>query len=60
MTTEYTNEDSLQVTEMEDGTFQIEWDKNDPRYSWMNELTEQQLQTILTEAIEKKVKEYVD
>ena len=30
---DFNDVDGLSITENDDGTFQIEWDENDPRYS---------------------------
>lgn len=43
--------DSLKVTENEDGTFLVEWDAKDPKYSMFNHLTEGELNDMLNEAI---------
>lgn len=48
--------DSLIVTENEDGTFTIEWDSNDPKYSVFNHLTEEEMNVMLTTAIENYIK----
>jgi hypothetical protein len=52
----YTNEDSLKVSENEDGTFCIEWDSKDPRYAIFNEMTENELQDYITTALEEFIK----
>ena len=52
----YTSEDSLRVSENEDGTFAIEWDPNDPRYSHMNHMKEDELQSYITTALEEFIK----
>lgn len=52
----YTNEDSLRVSENEDGTLAIEWDPRDPRYFHMNEMTEDELQNYITTALEEFIK----
>jgi len=54
----YTNEDSLKVTENEDGTFAVEWDPNDPKYMFMNDMTQDELQNYFTEALEKFIKQH--
>ena len=36
-------EDSLKMIQMPDGRYKIEWDKNDPRYLFLNSLTEDQI-----------------
>tara|TARA_Y100001972_G_C7512248_1_gene258768 strand:- start:100 stop:258 length:159 start_codon:yes stop_codon:yes gene_type:complete len=43
--------DSLKVTQNEDGKYVLEWDKKDPKWSWMNDLTMEQLTCIVEEAI---------
>jgi hypothetical protein len=45
--------DSLEVTEQPDGSFEITWDKNDPKWSFMNGLTQEEVTAILTEGLEK-------
>lgn len=50
------DQDSLRVNEKEDGSFEIEWDPNDPRYSFLNELTEEQVTELLTRGLEEKIK----
>ena len=39
--------DSLQVTQNKDGSFTFEWDKNDPSYNFLNNLTQEQIQSII-------------
>lgn len=53
----YTNEDSLQVHEQEDGTFSISWDENDPKYAFLNDMTPEQLNEYFTHALEQYIKE---
>jgi hypothetical protein len=48
--------DSLKISQNADGTFSIEWDKEDPQWSWMNNLTSKEIQGIMEEAI----KDYLD
>lgn len=48
---EFTSNDSLRVTETEEGTFSVEWDPNDPRYSYLNEMTEAEVQETMTRAL---------
>ena len=43
--------DSLKVTQNKDGKYVLEWDKEDPKWKWMNDLTMEQLQVIVQEAI---------
>jgi len=46
-------EDTLQVTENEDGTLSISWDKDDPKYSFMNDLTEAEVTAIIEQSIQR-------
>jgi hypothetical protein len=54
----YTNEDSLKVSENADGTLEIEWDPNDPRYAIFNEMSQDELQDYLTKALEEFIKQH--
>lgn len=53
----YTNEDSLKVTENEDGTLGIEWDPNDPRYMFLNDMSQEEINAYFTRALEEFIKE---
>lgn len=43
--------DSLVITENEDGSLRIQWDSEDPRYEFLNHLTEEQIHDMLKEAM---------
>ena len=43
--------DSLKITQNEDGSFTMDWDSQDPKWSWMNGLTQKELQVIMEQAI---------
>lgn len=45
--------DTLKVTQNEDGTFTMDWDENDPKWSWMNDLTNEQVSIIVQQAIDE-------
>lgn len=47
----YTKEDSLKVSENDDGTLAVEWDPNDPRYSFLNEMTQDEINAFFTRAL---------
>jgi|TARA_B100000902_G_scaffold28824_1_gene34619 hypothetical protein len=49
-------EDSLKVNQNNDGTFTIEWDKNDPKWNFLNNLTSKEISTM----IETLVKDNLD
>lgn len=53
-------EDSLRVTENNDGTFTIEWDSCDSRYSVWNDMTEEELSAMLMETIKNRIEELGD
>ena len=44
--------DSLKITQNEDGSYTMDWDKEDPKWSWMNSLTSKEIQVIMEQAIE--------
>jgi hypothetical protein len=50
--------DSLKITENADGTFTMDWDKEDPKWSWMNSLTSAEIQVIVQQAVEEELKRY--
>ena len=43
--------DSLKINQNSDGSFTAEWDKQDPNWKWMNDLTTEEIQTIIEKAI---------
>jgi hypothetical protein len=43
--------DSLKITENEDGSFSMEWNKEDPNWKWLNGLTSKEIQVIVEQAI---------
>ena len=51
-------EDSLRVSENDDGTLAIEWDPNDPRYAIFNTMTQDEMQDYITKALEEFMAEY--
>ena len=42
---------SLKVNQNNDGSFTVEWDKQDPDWKWMNDLTSKEIQVIIDQAI---------
>lgn len=54
----FTSQDSLKVSENDDGTLSIEWDPNDPRYAHFNGMTQDELQSYITAALEEFIKQY--
>ena len=48
--------DSLKIIKNADGTFQMEWDKKDPTWAFLNNLTSAEIQVIVQQAIQDKLK----
>lgn len=46
-----TTEDSLKVIQNEDGGFTLEWDKNDPKWNFLNGLTSKEIGTMISNVI---------
>jgi hypothetical protein len=43
--------DSLKVDQNKDGTFSLEWDKDDPNWKFLNGKTSKEIQEIVNQAI---------
>ena len=43
--------DSLKIHKNEDGAFSMEWDKQDPNWKFLNDLTSKEIQVIIEQAI---------
>ena len=43
--------DSLKVDQNKDGTFSLEWDKDDPNWKFLNGMTSKEIQEIVNQAI---------
>ena len=54
------SEDSLTVTENEDGTFTVEWAPNDPRWSMFNDIPEEELSKIIIDGLTQACQEILD
>ncbi len=48
-------EDSLKITENADGTFTMDWDKEDPKWSFLNNLTSAEIQVMMEQAIKEEL-----
>lgn len=46
----------MDVKEQEDGSFVIEWNPEDPQWSWLNGLTSEQIQCIMEQAVRDSLK----
>jgi len=49
--------DSLKIVEQPDGSFAIEWDKEDQKWNWLNGKTSVEISAIIEEAIQQSLKE---
>ena len=47
--------DSLTIEQNPDGSYEINWDKEDPNWSWMNNLTSKEIQIIVQQAIQDRL-----
>ena len=50
--------DSLRIHQNEDGSFSMEWDKEDPNWSWLNGLTSKEIQVIMEQAIKDHLNDH--
>lgn len=44
-------DDSLKIEQQEDGSFLVDWDKDDPNWSWLNNLSSSEVEIMLKQAI---------
>jgi hypothetical protein len=44
-------EDTLKITQNEDGSFTMDWDPKDPKWEWLNGLTSKEISIIVQQAI---------
>jgi hypothetical protein len=49
--------DSLKIIQNKDGSYTAEWDKKDPTWCWLNQLTSAEIQVIIKKAIEEDLKD---
>jgi len=48
-------DDSLKITQNDDGSYEMNWDKNDPTWAFMNNLTSAEIQIMMREAIQDRL-----
>jgi hypothetical protein len=48
--------DTLKITQNPDGSFTMDWDKEDPNWSWLNGLTSKEISIIVQQAIQEELK----
>ena len=49
--------DTLKITENADGSFAIQWDKDDQKWNWLNGKTSAEISAIVEEAIQHLMNE---
>lgn len=47
------NTDSLKFTRTPTGEFILEWDREDPEWKWLNNLTSKEIQILVEKAIQE-------
>ncbi len=45
------NVDSLKINQNSDGSFSMDWDRNDPNWKFLNGLTSKEIQVMIEQAI---------
>jgi len=48
------NEDSLKIIQNPDGSYTLEWDKNDPNWKFLNEFSTEQIEIFIKQAIREE------
>ncbi len=43
---------SLKVNQNKDGSYTLEWDRKDPNWEWLNNLTTKEIQVIIEKAVQ--------
>jgi len=43
--------DTLKIQQNDDGSYTVDWDKNDPEWKWLNKLTSKEIQTFVEDAV---------
>ncbi len=43
---------SLKVNQNKDGSYTLEWDRKDPNWKWLNNLTTKEIQVIIEKAVQ--------
>jgi hypothetical protein len=46
-------EDSLKIIQNADGSYTAEWDKEDPQWKFLNNLTSREIQVIIEQAVKE-------
>ena len=44
--------DSLKINQNKDASFSVEWDKQDPNWKWLNNMTTKEIEAFIKESIQ--------
>jgi hypothetical protein len=47
--------DSLKITQNDDGSYTMDWDKEDPNWAFLNHFTSAEIQVIVQQAIQDRL-----
>lgn len=47
--------DSLKISQNDDGSYEMSWDKKDPTWAFLNHLTSAEIQVMIQQAIQDKL-----
>ena len=47
--------DSLKISQNDDGSFTMDWDKEDPNWKFLNHLTSAEIQVMVRQAIQDRL-----
>lgn len=51
------NLDTLNIVRNEDGSFSLQWDPNDPDWTWLNDMTSDEIKIMIEEALDDYIKQ---
>lgn len=51
------NLDTLNIVRNEDGSFSLQWDPNDPNWTWLNDMTSEEIRIMIEEALDDYIKQ---
>lgn len=49
--------DTLDIQRNDDGSFSLKWDSKDPNWTWLNELTSEEIKIMIEEALDDYIRE---
>jgi len=52
------NLDKLDIRRKDDGSFELSWDPTDPNWSWLNDLTSEEIRVMVEESLDEYLKEH--